>query len=334
MVDMSVRVFLNSYPNAEGEKVVANLLRVYMASDRTHFLVDNPDQADVVLIGGIGNEMSQDEYIAKSIVHPLIERYTDKAFTVSYRDTPIVFNRGVYESALNTLWTAGRCIAGSYELSGHVNSAVSRNEAAKDLLFSFIGRGSHPCRTRIFNQIFVRRDILLEDSSLFNYWDSEQTVRSIREQRFASVLSRSKFCLCPRGAGAGSIRLFEAMRAGIAPVIIADDWIRPPGLPWDQFSITIRETEIDQLESRIAAREADHARMGDLARACWQKHFAPASYFDYIVSRCVTMQKTQRIPESAYWALRHGAVASRKVQHGVQAISRRLAALRPSGPST
>ncbi len=327
---MSVRVFLESYPNAEGEKVAANLLRVYMASDRMHFLVDNPDQADLILIGGIGNEMSQDEYIARSIVHPLIERYTHKAFTASYRDNPIIFNRGVYESALIATWTNGRCVPGSYELSGHCNSAISQDVAERDLLFSFIGRESHPCRARIFSQNFARKDILLENSSLFNYWDSEQTIRSARERSFASVLSRSKFCLCPRGAGAGSIRLFEAMRAGVAPVIIADDWIRGTSIPWDQFSIIVRETELDQLESRITARESDYDRMGALARACWQKHFAPTSYFNYIVGCCLAMQKTQRIPESVYWAMRHAVVPHRKVQRSVQAISRRLGSLRPS----
>ncbi len=36
----------------------------------------------------------------------------------------------------------------------------------------------------------------------------------------------------PRGIGASSVRIFEAMRAGRAPVIISDDWIVPPVGDW------------------------------------------------------------------------------------------------------
>ena len=164
--------------------------------------------------------------------HPVIGRFPEKSFTVSYRDTPVLFNRGVYESALATSWNQGRCVTGCYALSGHENGAIqSDGSAVKDLLFSFTGRLSHPVRRQLMATTFHRRDILLEDTSTFNYWDYTPALRAERERHFAAVLSSSRSALCPRGVGAGSIRLFEAMRAGVAPIILADDWMSRPVFP-------------------------------------------------------------------------------------------------------
>jgi glycosyltransferase involved in cell wall biosynthesis len=300
------KVFLAAYDNAEAEKVANNLLRVFEHSDRRHTLVQSPGSADLILIGGIGNAMSQWDYLHQTIRNPLIGRFPEKAFTLSFRDTPVVFNRGVYESAPSHRWNRGRCVTGSYELSGHFNSALKEAAtSSKDLLFSFIGRISHPVRRRILALQFRRRDIVLEDTSSFNYWDCPANERNERENLFARVLARSKFCLCPRGVGVGSIRLFEAMRSGVAPVILADDWIPPAGLPWEDFSIQLREDQVHRLEEIVSAREEDYAGMGALARKYWETYFAENTYFDYVVSRCALMRQQQKTPEAFYWAMRY-----------------------------
>jgi Exostosin family len=46
--------------------------------------------------------------------------------------------------------------------------------------------------------------------------------------RYITVLQQSAFILCPIGKGPSSMRIFEAMRAGRAPVIISDAWDPPP----------------------------------------------------------------------------------------------------------
>lgn len=315
------RVFLAAYDNAEAAKVVSHLRRVHGCSDGRHALVETPEAADTILIGGIGNEMGQWDYMMQTARQPLIDRFPEKCFTVSYRDTPLLFNRGVYESAPATGWNAGRCVTGSYELSGHYNAAVRNSEhCAKDLLFSFIGRMSYPVRRRLLKLPFRRKDIVLEDTSTFHYWDSAAEIRKEHEARFAQVMARSKFCLCPRGVGAGSIRLFEAMRAGIAPVILADKWIAPTGLPWDEFSIRLREDEVHRLEDAVVAREQDYAAMGALARRYWEECFAESSYFDYVVSRCMAMRDQQRVPESIYWSMRHAYVGAQRVRAKARSI--------------
>ncbi|MFN2974779.1 glycosyltransferase family 47 protein [Terriglobus aquaticus] len=306
----SLKVLLSSYPDPEAEKVRANLLRVYDLSDRRHSLVERPEDADLILIGGIGNESSQDRYVRETLHHPLISRFPGKCFTVSYRDKPLLLNRGVYESALESRWNTGRCVTGSYALSGHYNPAIqSAENIPKDLLFSFVGRMSHPVRRQLMAMRFQREDIFLEDTSTFNYWACSEEVRQDREQQFSRVLARSRFCLCPRGVGAGSIRLFEAMRSGVAPIVIADRWIWPEGLPWEKFSIRVAESHLHHLERIVAEREDDFARMGAMARLCWEETFADDTYFEYLVSRCADLRKNQVLPEALYWSLRHLYVA-------------------------
>ena len=317
------KVLLAAYPNPEAEKVVSNLRRVHHHSDGRHTIVDTPESADVILIGGIGNEMGQWDYLKQTVQQPLINRFPEKCFTISYRDTPVLFNRGVYESAQATRWNGGRCVTGSYELSGHYNAAVKNDQkCSKDLLFSFIGRMSYPVRGRLLEMHFRRQDIVLEDTSNFNYWDCPAEVRQERENRFAQVMARSKFCLCPRGVGAGSIRLFEAMRAGIAPVILADEWIAPAGLPWEQFSIRLREDELDRLEESVASREQEHAEMGSLARRYWEQCFAEDTYFEYIVSRCVMLRAQQQVPEAFYWSMRHVYMGGKRITGKLRSVLR------------
>ena len=68
-------------------------------------------------------------------------------------------------------------------------------------------------------------------------------------RHYGDVLSSSKFAICPRGYGTGSIRLLEALKAGVAPVVISDEWI-PPGDPlWQEFCLTLPEADIHQLEN-------------------------------------------------------------------------------------
>ncbi|MBV9653032.1 MAG: exostosin family protein [Acetobacteraceae bacterium] len=299
-------MFVTAYRNDEAEKVAQNLRRLHGASNGLHELAADPQSASIIMIGGIGNEMRQRDYLLQTLNNRLIDAFARKCFTFSYRDTPVVFNRGVYESATTSRWAPGRCSAGTYALSGHFNGKIGAMPVAgKYLLFSFIGRISHKCRAQILTQQYNRRDIVLEDTSQFHYWTAPDHVRDDRESHFASVLSRSKFCLCPRGVGTGSIRLFEAMRAGVAPVVIADRWVRPMGIAWDEFSIFVGENDLRSLERRIVERERDFAAMGNAARRAWDAHFSEPEHFNYLVDVCVTMMREQRIPESAYWASRH-----------------------------
>jgi Exostosin family len=125
------------------------------------------------------------------------------------------------------------------------------------------------------------------------------------QHRYCEILRDSKFALCPRGTGTGSIRLFEAMSLGICPVIIADAWLPPIGPEWNQISLRIAERDIGNIGQILLSHERDHVEMGLLAQRAWLKYFADESYFNYIVDACFAMKERQTVPESAFWHSRH-----------------------------
>jgi hypothetical protein len=61
------------------------------------------------------------------------------------------------------------------------------------------------------------------------------------KKEYAEILQQSKFVLCPRGNGVGSIRFFEVLKAGRVPVILSDDYVLPKGIDWNTCTIRIKE---------------------------------------------------------------------------------------------
>ncbi len=325
------RVFITSYSNVEGRGVAAKLKYLYEHSDKRHIIVEDPESADVILIGGIGNEINKFDYLNDVVNQETIGQYADKCFSVSYRDEPIIFNRGVYESGVKSALSLGRVMTGSYALSGSFNSYIARHEASesdydqKEYLLSFIGRDSHQCRRKILSLEFKRKDVFIQDSSNFSLWRcNDEIEKDRRERHYFETLLRSKFSLCPRGTGAGSIRLFESMKLGVAPIIVSDGWILPRGPDWRAFSILVKEGGLGQLESRIVSQEENYKKMGELARQSYQEYFAKEVYFNYVVDGCREMGRRQIIPERNYWQMRHLISYAAKARRSISRLARQV----------
>ncbi|SDW04535.1 Exostosin family protein [Thiocapsa roseopersicina] len=104
--------------------------------------------------------------------------------------------------------------------------------------------------------------------------------------------------LCPRGFGSSSFRLFEAMKTGRAPVILADDWIPPVGPEWDRFAIIVPESDVTSLPQLLEAREAESVNMGELARDAWETWFGKSVVFQSTVDWILDLQRDRLLPES------------------------------------
>ncbi len=337
MVDAGLKVFVTSYRDAEGTGVAAKLRQLWELSNRRHALVDDPDSADLILVGSVGNLKSDVQYLEEIATCSMIERYPEKCFSLSYRDDPLFLHHGVYESAARSLLGCGRVRSGAYVLSGSFNSHARAHRPSetdfegKRYLLSFIGRRSHAVRDRIFALRFSRPDVLIEDSSTFSFCSGgDPAERERRERYFYEVMLRSKFSLCPRGSGRGSIRLFESLKLGVAPVVMSDGWVLPKGPRWEDFSIILEEGQMPALEGAVSARESSYREMGRLARQCYERYFADSTYFNYVVDSCVDIARGQRIPEEVYWALR--SVIARSV--GVKRGARRSLARITSGAAS
>lgn len=302
-------IYVTEYPYPESRKVAIRLRDLIAASYPRFSLVHNPKDADLILVAGHGNSTSEREYILSAISHPVISSFPDKSFTVCYRDKPIIFHHGIYESAIKNPWSQGRIATGFYQLSGTVNPGIiapSPDRECKAYLASFIGRNSHPSRSRLFAQQFYRSDIFIEDSSSFNMWSKQSSEQKLKHMRhYGEVLSSSKFAICIRGAGTGSIRLFEALKAGVAPVVISDGWIPPADPLWQEFCLTLPEGEINQLENFLEEEEHTALRRGALAHAYYQSALAHNVYLDDLWYRLEFLKQRKLIPERYLWLLRY-----------------------------
>jgi len=95
----------------------------------------------------------------------------------------------------------------------------------------------------------------------------------IDTSKYNLLLSDSRFCLCPSGAGPNSIRLWEALGAGAIPVILADNYELPrltklhnkPRASWGEAVIIHPEAELADLDSRL--REIKPAELLEMQRA-------------------------------------------------------------------
>jgi hypothetical protein len=327
---MNTRVFITSSqsgPNA-WQAIEKRLRELYELSNKQYELVDDPDAADIILIG----IERADDWGLSLLDNETIGKSPDKSFSIHDAGYPIFLHHGVYSSTRNSMLSHGRVRTGSYTLynkrlwnpfvQSHVVSDADFRE--KEFLFSFVGRQSHPVRRQLFELTFHRPDILILDSSAFNLWsdDFNKTDASARHYHYYRSLLKSKFSLCPRGTGTGSMRLFESMQLGVAPVIIADGWDYPVGPRWSEFSIGVKEKHIRELERIIESHEGSYELMGRAARTAYDTHFAEDVYFNYIVESCLDIMRSQPIPETIYWQLRAPILSAIRAKNSLRLKSR------------
>jgi hypothetical protein len=293
---------IHLYPIHETE--LATLLPE-RAAHSAHTLVSSPDEADFILLAG---SFGLDPHYL--LDHPLYRAHPDKCAVYTEDDNYLPLAPGVYCSAIDDESSrAGRTFSYSYvSASGrYSNRYVTKAGTEKSLLFSFQGGSTSLLRKRMFNLSFNRPDVVIENTSAYYHWDLSQPGREERQQRYAQTIASSHFVLCPRGAGTGSIRLFEVMQAGVAPVLISDGYLLPAHVPWDNFLIRIAERDITRLPELLEPHLASAADRGRFARQAWLDYFAPEKEFDAIVA-------------AAHAALHHGPPAEAEFRRRQRAL--------------
>ena len=170
----------------------------------------------------------------------------------------------------------------------------------KRYFFTFQGGSTSILRKRIYNLKFNRSDVLIENTSAYWHWDNSQPDRLERQRRYAETLAASHFVLCPRGAGVGSYRFFEVMAAGVAPVLLSDDYALTPGPAWDTFLIQVRERDIAKLPEILEPYLESAAERGRLARQAFDEYFSIEREFDRIVELAALSLRHAPPPEKHF----------------------------------
>ncbi|MCF7853939.1 MAG: glycosyltransferase family 47 protein [Candidatus Pacebacteria bacterium] len=308
-----MRILVTSLsPRAEKFKQVEKRLKELHAQARehTHELVDEPAEADIILLGNIRDE-NHYKLVRDSA---FLATYHNKTFAVTALDRPVYVLHGIYSGAEKTPLRCGRIRSGSYAIfqnrfrNPEIGKAAkaSQNNKNPRYLFSFMGTNNNWVRNTLINQTYERQDVYLTDATgVYSYSSDRNAAKETMQSHYARVLAQSKFALCPRGIGASSLRLFEALELGVAPVIISDAWLPCEGPDWNTFCIFVKEKDTRRIEAILKQHEAEYAERGKLARQAFERFFADHNYFNYLVSLCQSIQRTQKIPESVFWRTRH-----------------------------
>ena len=142
-----------------------------------------------------------------------------------------------------------------------------------DLLASFVG--DHP-RDELHDGLFA----LAKDRRI----RLESRAKVDPQRRFYDLSLRSKFILCPRGTAAHPASLLAAMKLGIAPVILSDDWVPLPGPHWEEFAVFVSEDDVSRLPAILAGVESTHWLRGEMAQEAYRDFFSPPTYFNHLVA--------------------------------------------------
>jgi hypothetical protein len=301
------------------------------ANDRIgrHTLTDDPSAADVILFVENAHYVD-DPYYKRLRWHPFVRKFREKTFMYNETDRPWCVLPGLYCSMPRRSFDRSRQRSFCYAYSVNPFIAEYASVEQRDLLFSFLGAPTHKVRRRLYE--LGDPDAVIENTSYFSVWRALVPREEERHNRdYASVLARSKFILCPRGVGTSTYRLFEAMEAGRAPVLLADQWVEPEGPDWSSFLLRIPEASVADLPEILRRHEQEAIERGARARRAWDDWFAPEVRFHTAVEACASILASRRRPErfgAHSRSLEYYRVRSR---HSVSRLRTRVRRLRRPG---
>ncbi len=275
------------------DQLLSEAIRLSAASGHDVALVDTPAEADVIIFAETHQDYSASNDALRQVLRePTYRQHITKCVVHSGQDIPNPIIPGMYPSISRNWAPRLGCEGAPYlaSLNPYLES-VSEAEHPVEHLASFTGSCAvHPLRRRLL-KIADRdkwTDVIVSDTgpefvATIRSGDIEAHLRLKRE--FAANLIRSKFVLCPRGAGASSFRIFETMQVGRVPVVIADDWAPPPGPDWQKYLIRIPESKLASIPDILQQHLHNWQSLGRAARLDWERYYGPTNFGAWIVQR-------------------------------------------------
>lgn len=251
-------------------------------------VVKRPEVADVVLV----DEKYQYRtwrYADELAQCGFIRLHANRICVMNHDDNARVFLPGLYVSLEQSRPAFIHALPIPYKWDLWKVPVPETFEFAPERLFTFRGTyHTHPVRKRMGRVLSrTRQGVCEELRKAFHSHDEHDQHRYIEEIRKAC------FSLCPRGLSPSSYRLYESMQLGRCPVVIADEWVRPPGPDWDTLAIFVAESEIKQLPE-ILTREAQNAEnLGRLACQSWQEFFSWPNRWSYFLRQVIRLHESR-----------------------------------------
>jgi len=125
----------------------------------------------------------------------------------------------------------------------HYNNVITKNNfinpEKRKYKTTFIGScNTHPIRKQLF-EINNDRGIIIRDTGSW-FYEKSKLEREKYSNKYVEFLCNSLVGLCPPGTGPSTIRLYEAMAAGVIPVVFNSVKVPPR---FEQFVIRINNVE-------------------------------------------------------------------------------------------
>lgn len=265
-------------------------------SDKFCSLTDSPEAADLIIICpsvSFKNPVFPREIFRSSI----LLKYGKKCVVFGVNDEATIVHKGFYTSLSATKNRSNLLSGGVYLHTVYAppHEAYSINIEFK-YLFSFLGNFSnHAIRTELgslveafsssLSTMGVGLGFLLQDTSRSQ---TEFELNSETEKDYKNTyldsIRESKFILCPRGGCPSSVRVFETMKAGRVPVIISDEWVPPPEIPWKSFAVFVKERDVRRIPEILKYEETSFVERALAARKAWDD-FLAAEVLPITISR-------------------------------------------------
>lgn len=263
------------------------------AESSKHELVNDPSEADLIFFADEGNVP------VNGLHNTLVYReYWNKCFIFSQGDRPIPLIPGLYASIQKGDYDRRWCRTGFYAReyrSEHSQRYITHYDQIPfsqhvKYLCSFAGSCQNARVRENLKEVNNPRCRVIDVRGETNSANTAGDLNWIKRLRlqFTDLLRDSKFSLCPRGIGTSSIRLFESMALGRAPVILSDDWVAPLEVPWDDFSIRIAERDYKSIPKILEQKEDKAQELGQKARGAWEKYYQLEGIFDHAI--CVFLE--------------------------------------------
>jgi len=299
------------------------LSALWRASDKKHELVAEAQQADLCLVCNIAGP----DWFADLRRNTDISACPGKYFAIHDGDVAYPLLHGIYNSVSPKKNFFGRYRGGAYNLFPHstrnpvVESFPGRAyELAKTKDISFWGQNSSAVRRRLCAIRWPENIEVVDTTGRYTAFAELYDSKAVFQERYCSALAGAKFALCPRGKSPSSMRLFEALKMGVAPVIVSDDLMLPEGPCWNEFSIRVPESHIERLPSIVAEHALSYREMGRMAQMAFQEFFRDDMYFNYLVACAMDIHARQVLPEALFWGLRNLVVLLAQIRRSFHQV--------------
>jgi len=167
-------------------------------------------------------------------------------------------------------------------------------DPVRTIPMSFVGSVTHMIRQQLLMFVNGNPGVMLQVSE----W--QENVSQQKSENFKQITQNSLFSLCPRGYGATSYRLYEAIQLGAVPVYVSDKHLLPwnDELDWDSFCVIVKPDEIERVfEMTFGIGNKKLRNMQQKLEGLWESHFsinASCKHISKRVANQVNFAKEER----------------------------------------